>query len=124
MRSSLVLHSGSMTNVLLLFASLLVAKLCGMNLLSTMEHEFGLDAIDRVVKIFGIVNSSPDFHEHHLVMNGCSDLMIQVFGEKHGYHARSAIGTSVLPLGMSVEVEAIFKLKDEYITELSSLRDL
>ena len=62
-------------------------------------------------QIFGIVQSTDDFKEQHLVMDGCSDLIMQVFGKEVGYHARSAIGTSTLPLDMSVEVEAIVQIK-------------
>mmetsp|Transcript_12422 Transcript_12422/g.25398 ORF Transcript_12422/g.25398 Transcript_12422/m.25398 type:complete len:200 (+) Transcript_12422:111-710(+) len=100
------------------------ARLCGMNILSTLENEYGLDAIERCVKLFGIINSSPTFTSQHICMNGCSDLMIKTFGPKNGYHARSAIGTGALPMGMMVEVEGIFKIKEEYLTELSSLREV
>jgi enamine deaminase RidA (YjgF/YER057c/UK114 family) len=61
--------------------------------------------------VFGIVQSNDDFKEQHLVMDGCSDVIMQVFGKDVGYHARSAIGTSTLPLDMSVEVEAIVQVK-------------
>lgn len=61
--------------------------------------------------MFGIVQSNDDFKEQHLVMDGCSDVIMQVFGKDVGYHARSAIGTSTLPLDMSVEVEAIVQVK-------------
>ena len=62
-------------------------------------------------QVFGIVQSTDGFKEQHLVMDGCSDLIMQVFGKEAGYHARSAIGTSTLPLDMSVEVEAIVEIK-------------
>jgi enamine deaminase RidA (YjgF/YER057c/UK114 family) len=64
-------------------------------------------------KIFGIVQSSDQFKHQHLVMDGCSDVMMEIFGPTVGYHARSAIGTSTLPLDISVEVEAIVQLKEE-----------
>jgi enamine deaminase RidA (YjgF/YER057c/UK114 family) len=64
------------------------------------------------VQIFGIVQSKNDFKEQHKVMDGCSDLIMEVFGQPVGYHARSAIGTSTLPLDMSVEVEAIVQIKN------------
>jgi enamine deaminase RidA (YjgF/YER057c/UK114 family) len=64
-------------------------------------------------QIFGIVQSADDFKEQHLVMDGCSDLIMEVFGKEVGYHARSAIGTNTLPLNMSVEVEAIVQIKPE-----------
>jgi enamine deaminase RidA (YjgF/YER057c/UK114 family) len=63
------------------------------------------------LQIFGIVQSTDDFKEQHKVMDGCSDLMMEVFGKTAGYHARSAIGTSTLPLDISVEVEAVVQLK-------------
>jgi enamine deaminase RidA (YjgF/YER057c/UK114 family) len=62
-------------------------------------------------KVFGIVQSTTDFKEQHKVMDGCSDVLMEVFGKPVGYHARSAIGTSTLPLNMSVEVEAIVQIK-------------
>lgn len=61
--------------------------------------------------MFGIVQSTDSFKEQHLVMNGCSDVIMEVFGKPVGYHARSAIGTSTLPLDISVEVEAIVQYK-------------
>jgi enamine deaminase RidA (YjgF/YER057c/UK114 family) len=64
------------------------------------------------VQIFGIVQSTNEFNEQHKVMDGCSDLIMDVFGKPVGYHARSAIGTSTLPLNMSVEVEAIVQIKN------------
>ena len=62
-------------------------------------------------QVFGIVQSTDDFKEQHLVMDGCSDVIMEVFGESVGYHARSAIGTSTLPIDISVEVEAIVQIK-------------
>mmetsp|Transcript_37526 Transcript_37526/g.107865 ORF Transcript_37526/g.107865 Transcript_37526/m.107865 type:complete len:183 (-) Transcript_37526:40-588(-) len=88
------------------------ARLVGMGLISTLKGELGdLDRIEKIVKIFGIVNSTSDFQEQHLVMNGCSDLIMEVFGKEIGFHARSAIGTNTLPLGVSVEIEAIVQFK-------------
>lgn len=66
-----------------------------------------------IFKVFGIVNSTTDFKHQHLVMDGCSDVIMEVFGKPVGYHARSAIGTSTLPLDMVVEVEAIVQIKPE-----------
>lgn len=86
----------------------------GLNIIATLKDQLGdLDRIEKIVKIFGIVQSTEDFTEQHLVMNGCSDVLMEVFGPEVGYHARSAIGTSVLPLGISVEVEAIVQIKPE-----------
>ena len=65
----------------------------------------------RVVKLLGCVNSSLDFIEQHLVINGASDLLHELFGEDDGHHARSAIGFAQLPTGVAVEIEAIFEVK-------------
>jgi enamine deaminase RidA (YjgF/YER057c/UK114 family) len=78
------------------------AKQVGLNLIATLKQELGdLDRVEQVVKLFGIVQSHEDFKEQHLVINGCSDLLVQVFGKERGMHARSAIGTNSLPLDVS-----------------------
>ena len=66
----------------------------------------GLDKVVRIVKVMSLVNSTPEFTEHHLVTNGCSELLGEVFGEK-GVHARSAFGVTQIPLGACVEIELI-----------------
>ena len=88
------------------------ARCCALNLVATIQAELGgdLDRVEQVVKLFGIVRSKDEFSEQHLVMNGCSDVMMEIFGDR-GYHARSAIGTNTLPLGIAVEVEAIVKVR-------------
>lgn len=88
------------------------AKEVGIKLLQSLRKE--VDSLDkvRVVKLLGCVNSTPDFIEQHLVINGASDLFHEVFGkETDGYHARSAVGFASLPTGVAVEIEAIFELK-------------
>lgn len=88
------------------------AKQVGLNIVATLKQELGdLDRVEQVVKLFGIVQSHDDFKEQHLVINGCSDLLVQVFGKDRGMHARSAIGTNALPLDISVEIEAIVQFK-------------
>ena len=83
------------------------AKLCGLNLLANMKSAVGaLDRIETVLKVFGMVNAVPDFTRHPQVINGCTDLFVEVFGE-HGRPARSAVGMGSLPFNISVEVEAI-----------------
>jgi len=83
------------------------AKLCGLNLLANMKSAVGtLDRIETVLKVFGMVNAAPDFTRHPQVINGCTDLFVEVFGE-HGRPARSAVGMGSLPFNISVEVEAI-----------------
>lgn len=87
------------------------AALCAANILRLVRRELGsLDRIDRMLKVLGFVNSAPTFEEQHLVINGASQLFVDVLGES-GWHARSAVGMAALPLGASVEVEAILKLK-------------
>ncbi|HZL34118.1 MAG TPA: RidA family protein [Tepidisphaeraceae bacterium] len=89
------------------------AALCAANILRLIRQEVGsLERVERILKLTGFVNSDPTFHEQHLVINGASQLMLDVFGEA-GWHARSAVGMAALPLGASVEVEAIIKLKRE-----------
>ena len=83
------------------------ARLCALNLLAQAKAAVGeLDRIAHVVKLTGFVNASPDFTDHPQVMNGASDLMVEVFGDK-GRHARAAVGVSGLPMGCAVEVDAI-----------------
>lgn len=90
------------------------ARQVGLNIIATLKDQLGdLDRVEKVVKIFGIVNSTNDFQEQHLVVNGCSDVLMEVFGNDIGFHARSAIGTNTLPLGVSVEIEAIVQVKPE-----------
>ena len=89
------------------------AKQAGLTILATLKNHFGsLDKIKRVVKIFGLVNCSDDFSGQPAVMNGCSELMKAVFGDDNGVGARSAVGTNSLPLGVMVEIEAIFEIKE------------
>jgi enamine deaminase RidA (YjgF/YER057c/UK114 family) len=80
------------------------------DLLGTLHAAVGdLNKVKRIVKVMSLVNSSPDYTEHHLVTNGCSELIGQVFGDK-GSHARSAFGVAQLPLGACVEIELIAEL--------------
>jgi enamine deaminase RidA (YjgF/YER057c/UK114 family) len=85
------------------------ARLAALNLLAVLRQELGdLDRVKRVVKLFGMVNAVPDFREQSKVVNGCSHLLVEVFGERH---ARSAIGVGSLPFGITVEVEAIVEVE-------------
>ena len=88
------------------------AKVCALNLIAQMRAATGgdLDRVKRVVKLLGMVNSTPDFGDHPKVVNGCSDVMVEVFGDK-GRHARSAVGVANLPFGVAVEVEAIIEIE-------------
>lgn len=87
------------------------ARLTAINLLAVMQSALGdLNRVKRVVKLLGMVNAVPAFEDHPLVINGCSDLLIDVFGEA-GNHARSAVGFGSLPGNITVEIEAIIALK-------------
>ena len=85
------------------------AALCAANVLRLVRQELGsLDRVERVLRVTGYVNSDADFTDQHLVINGASQLFVDVFGDA-GWHARSAVGMAQLPLGASVEVEAILR---------------
>jgi enamine deaminase RidA (YjgF/YER057c/UK114 family) len=86
------------------------ARAVAIDLLGTLHAAVGdLNKVARIVKVMSLVNSAPDYTEHHLVTNGCSELIGQVFGDK-GAHARSAFGVAQLPLGACVEIELIAEL--------------
>jgi enamine deaminase RidA (YjgF/YER057c/UK114 family) len=86
------------------------AKQVGLQLLSVLRMELGsLNRVSRIVKVLGLVNATPDFTEHPKVINGCSDLMIAVFGEQ-GKHARTSLGVASLPHGIPVEIEAVVEV--------------
>ena len=87
------------------------AQCVALNILASMRAELGsLDRIERVVKIFGLVNCTPEFTQQPAVVNGCSELFADVFGAEAGVGARSAVGVNSLPLGVPVEIEAIFEI--------------
>lgn len=88
------------------------AKLCGVNILAQLNAALDgdLDRVVRVVKLGGFVQAGPDFYDVPKVINGCSDLMVEVFGDA-GRHARAAVGVYKLPLGFAVEVDAIVEVR-------------
>jgi enamine deaminase RidA (YjgF/YER057c/UK114 family) len=87
------------------------ARLCAINILGAVQAALGdLGKVARVVKVVGFVNAVPEFTEPHKVVNGASDLITEVLGDKVGKHARSAVGMGTLPLGVAVEVEAIVEI--------------
>jgi enamine deaminase RidA (YjgF/YER057c/UK114 family) len=89
-----------------------VAREVGLNLLATTRAALGsLDRVKRIVKVLGMVNSAEDFGDQPKVINGFSDLMVEVFGETVGRHARSAVGMAGLPLGIPVEIEMILEVE-------------
>ncbi len=87
------------------------ARVCALNLIAQLKEACGgdLDRLQRVVKLGGFVNSTPDFTDHPAVVNGASDFIGEVFGDA-GAHARAAVGCSSLPMGVAVEVEGIFQI--------------
>ena len=87
------------------------AKQTGLAILATLQSELGsLDRVARIIKLFGMVNCTPDFTQQPAVINGCSELMRDVFGDI-GVGTRSAVGVTALPLGVLVEIEAIVEIK-------------
>jgi len=88
------------------------ARTVGLTLIAVMRQELGsLDRVAQVVKVLGMVNAEPDFGEQSKVINGCSDLFVEVFGER-GRHARSAVGMGSLPSRIPVEIECIVEVSD------------
>jgi enamine deaminase RidA (YjgF/YER057c/UK114 family) len=86
------------------------ARICAINILANLKASLGsLDKVARIVKLTGFVNCAPEFEDPHLVINGCSDLLTEVLGDR-GKHARSAVGMATLPRGAAVEVEAIVEI--------------
>lgn len=88
------------------------ARQTGLAILATLRSELGtLDRVKRVVKLLGMVNCTPDFKEHPAVINGCSELFAEVFGNASGIGARSAVGMGSLPGDITVEIEGIFEVE-------------
>jgi enamine deaminase RidA (YjgF/YER057c/UK114 family) len=86
------------------------ARLCALNILAQVRQALGgFDEVSRIVKINGYVNSTPAFRDHPKVINGASDLLVDLFGDK-GRHARAAVGVANLPFGVAVEVEAVVEV--------------
>jgi enamine deaminase RidA (YjgF/YER057c/UK114 family) len=88
------------------------ARVTGLNLLATLKKELDeLEHVVSVLKLVGMLNTAPGFTELPTVLNGCSDLMVEVFGEKIGKHARSAVGMAELPFNIAIEIEAIVAVR-------------
>ena len=112
LRSDGTMHVGRLGADLDIAAGHAAARQTGLAILSTVKSHLGsLDKVVRVVKVLGMVNSAPDFAEQPKVINGFSDLMVEVFGDS-GKGARSAVGMVALPGGIAVEIEVIFQVKD------------
>ena len=86
------------------------ARQVGLAIISTLKDQELLDRVRRVVKVLGMVNSTPDFRDHPAVINGCSELFAAIWGSDNGIGARSAVGMGSLPGNIAVEIEAIFEL--------------
>jgi enamine deaminase RidA (YjgF/YER057c/UK114 family) len=86
------------------------ARQTGLAILATLRQGLGtLDRVQRVIKVVGMVNATPEFTEHPKVINGCSELFAEIWGPEHGVGARSAVGMGSLPANIAVEIEAIFE---------------
>jgi enamine deaminase RidA (YjgF/YER057c/UK114 family) len=87
------------------------ARMTGLSILATLQSELGtLDAIERIIKVFGMVNVAPGFNQTPAVIDGCSDLLVDIFGEA-GRHTRSAVGLAELPFDIAVEIELTAQLR-------------
>ena len=107
-----VVYKGRVGDGLSLEEGYQAARLATLNLLAALEAAVGsLDRVRRIVKVLGMVNAAPEFAAHPLVINGCSDLLVEVFGAEAGGHARSAVGVASLPSQIAVEIEMIVALR-------------
>ncbi|WP_394845922.1 RidA family protein [Pendulispora brunnea] len=104
-------HVGKVGGTISLEEAVQAARLCALNVLSQARAFLGdLDRVTRVVQVQGFVNAEPDYRDHPKVVNGASDVFVEVFGDA-GKHARFAVGVGSLPLGVSVEVAAVLEVK-------------
>jgi enamine deaminase RidA (YjgF/YER057c/UK114 family) len=111
-RDGRVLYQGRVGRDLTIEQGQEAARLTGLNLLASVRDAVGsLDRVRRVVKALGMVQCADDFTDHPKVINGFSDLMVEVFGEAVGKHARSAVGMAGLPLGIPVEIEMVLEVE-------------
>lgn len=104
-------YTGRVGDTLSIENAIASARLTAINIIAHLRDACGgdLDRVKRIVKLLGLVNCTPAFSDHPKVINGASDLMVEVFGDK-GRHARSAVGAPSLPFGLSVEIEAIAEI--------------
>lgn len=105
-------YSGHLGQEVSLEEGVLAARLCAINVLAQLQAacEGALGRVERCVRLAGYVSSTAGFCDHPTVINGASDLIVDLFGER-GQHARAAVGCSSLPLGAAVEVEAVFRIR-------------
>ena len=111
-RDGKIEYAGKVGDSLSMEDAVTSARLTAINIIAQLRDACGgdLDRVKRIVKLLGFVNCTADFGDQPKVINGASDLMVEVFGEK-GRHARSAVGAPALPFGLSVEVEAIAEIE-------------
>lgn len=111
LRSGVMVHPGQVGAEVTIDDAREAARICGLNALSQAQGFLGtLDRITRICMVQGFVNAVPGFAEHPVVMNGVSDLMVEVFGEEIGRHSRFAVGVSSLPFNAAVEVAMIVEI--------------
>ena len=113
MRDGQVHYKGKVGSDLSLAEGQDAARLCGLNILTQLKVacDGDLDRVEKCLRIGGFVNCGPDFTDQPKVINGVSDLMVDLFGPDIGRHARAAVGVNSLPLGAAVEVEAMFRIR-------------
>ena len=88
------------------------ARQCGLAILASIKEQFGtLDKVKRVMKLLGMVNATTDYEKHPIVINGCSELFVELWGEDNGKGVRSAVGMGSLPNNVAVEIEAMFEIQ-------------
>lgn len=111
-RDGKIEYAGKVGDTVTIEDAIASARLTAINIIAHLRDACGgdLDRVKRIVKLLGLVNCTPTFGDHPKVINGASDLMVEVFGDK-GRHARSAVGAPSLPFGLSVEVEAIAEIE-------------
>ena len=106
-----VKYCGKVSSEVSMDDAIMAARLCGLNILAQIKTALGdLNRVEQIIKLSGFVNSSSDFTDHPIVINGASDLMVDVFGEL-GRHTRVAIGASSLPLNSTTEVDALVRVR-------------
>jgi enamine deaminase RidA (YjgF/YER057c/UK114 family) len=106
-----VMVRGKVGSDLTLEEGQLAARMTGLSILATLDAELGdLDRIERVIKVFGMVNCAPGFNQTPAVIDGCSDLLVAIFGDA-GRHTRSAVGMAELPFDIAVEIELTARLR-------------
>jgi len=112
LKSDGTMISGRVGADLDLAAGKAAARQTGLAILASLRAQLGsLDRVSRLLKMLGMVNATPDFRDHPAVINGCSELFVEVFGAEKGIGARSAVGMASLPGNIAVEIEAIFELE-------------